>query len=182
MLIPFWMYCNSSKRSFEPCRQSSWYHLRWSLGILLFEMLTGRSPFQVVVQTRKMSRSNLIASGEERGGYVQEDPERACVLPEAPCGVFLQFFIHRGSICVNALSEEAQHLITALLVKVKLSLICWVRTNKQAPQQISFTSIRSLWTALEQSLKAETTEARMIKKVSSPTISLRKLTGQRWRR
>ena len=78
-----------------------------------------------------MSRSNLIASGEERGGYVQEDPERACVLPEDPCGVSLPFFIRRRSICVQALSEEAQHLITALLVKVKLSLICWVRKNAQ---------------------------------------------------
>ena len=54
-------------------------------------MLTGRSPFQVVVQTRKVTYGDHIAPGEERGGHVQEDPERACVLPEAPCGVFLQF-------------------------------------------------------------------------------------------
>ena len=62
-------------------------------------MLTGRSPFQVVVQTRKVTCGDNIASGEERGRYVQEDPERACVLPEDACGVFLQFFI-RLSICV----------------------------------------------------------------------------------
>ena len=73
---------------------------RWSLGILLFEMLTGRSPFQVVVHTMKVTCRDHVVLGEERGRYVQEDPERAGVLPEDPCGVFLQFFIHRGSICV----------------------------------------------------------------------------------